>query len=583
MNTYFCFVIYGTDQKYYKGLVDNLEIISNMKPLPSVIINYDKDINEEYINLLKSISFVQLFKIEDYLLPDYKMCSRLLNIDNIPLNSYIFCRDADSRITKRDLWCIDEFIKSECRLHIIRDHYYHKQKIMGGMCGFHVTADMPNFKSIFLEFMKSSSIKKEYGFDEAFLSNKIYELFKADEIKIHSSIIGHSGEKISIIKLEHEDDYDFIGNVYNIDNNSQYAYSTYINYKHLQWLEAQNQLELILFNQKYISLDTYKWEDRQNIYILFLNAALKLGRLETCLKLASDFPTIVINDNIINTSNKIIELARQQNYNIIATSDINREPDTNELIIYYGNYPHSIECLPNLSRKIYRHPIYFKDIIHSRIEYNQCWNSISTIYILNLEERVDRYYNILVELCKVHAPLDRIYHYKAQKTSYTGDRQQDAYIGATINHLEVAQHFIKSHNETCLVLEDDITFISNITKVFDSLTVFFNKSIEYDICFLAYSKYGDVRRYDEDLLLSYQLCTTSSAYLLNKTYAPLIESSLKTGVDEMIAGKSPNIYCCDRYWAILQKRNKMFLFKNKLAFQAITYSDIVKSINYTFD
>ena len=200
-----------------------------------------------------------------------------------------------------------------------------------------------------------------------------------------------------------------------------------------------------------------------------------------------------------------------------------------------------------------------------------------------MEERRDRYFNILVELCRVQVPLNRIYHYKAQKTSYTGNRTQDAYIGATNNHLEVVQHFIKSGNRHSLILEDDITFISDTNHIHKSITEFFSSPVVYDITFLAYSKYGPFKKHNDLLSLSYQPCTTSSAYLVNSDTAQLIENCLQIGVEQMKLGQPSHIYCCDRFWACLQNRNKMFLFRRKLAFQAITHSDITSNINYAFD
>ena len=47
----------------------------------------------------------------------------------------VFFRDADSRMRERDRWCMAEFEKSDKSLHIIRDHFWHKSRIMGGAWG----------------------------------------------------------------------------------------------------------------------------------------------------------------------------------------------------------------------------------------------------------------------------------------------------------------------------------------------------------------------------------------------------------------------------------------------------------------
>ena len=575
---YFSFCIYGTKTLYYEGLLKNLDVISKISPLPNVLIGHSNDILEEYKMKYEKYNFVKLIKINEEF-NEYTMCSRLLQLDTIERPSYVFCRDADSRVSERDIWCIQSFINSGCKLHIIRDHFYHKQKIMGGTCGLFLDSYSINFTEMFRKAIVSfSNINKSYGFDEHFLSNEIYNLFTPDTIFIHSNCIGLIGENINNIECTQKDDTDFIGNVYDANDIAEFTYSSYITHPHLEWLSQNEQWKLIVNNRKYIAHLPNKYD----MSLFILNAALKAKDLTVCLEYCKEFEYLLIDENLIKETNKVLELAKECKYEIVATSDITRKPNDNEFVICYGQYPHSIECLP-ISRMLYRHPLYFCDVNHTKVEYNKCWDPVSTIYILNLEERRDRYLNVLIELCRVCAPLNRIFHYKAQKTFYTGNRSCDAYIGATNNHLDAVTDFIKSGNKHCLVLEDDITFISDTDCIYKSMTDFFNNPLEYDVCFLSCSKYGDIRKYNNLLSLSYQACTTSSAYFINSHTAPLVENCFKVGVNEMKLGKPSYIYCCDRYWAILQSRNKMFLFKRKLAFQTITHSDITNSTNYAFD
>jgi hypothetical protein len=583
---FFSFCIYGNKPIYYEGLLRNLDIIANInKPhQPQVLIGHGADILPEYKDKYETYPFVKLIKIADEF-NEYTMCSRLLQLDTLPHPSYVFCRDADSRISPRDIWCIQSFINSQRKLHVIRDHYYHKQKIMGGTCGFLLEGAALNFTELFRKSMiEFANLNKAYGLDEYFLSNMIYSKFTPQEIWINSNCIGHLGEHINIIDFPQKDDTDFIGNVYNPDESAQFTYSNYISLNHLEWLASNQQWELILQNIQ-IVLNSIDLTQKPNVIKSLLDKALQSQNLAACLRICEHYEFLTINEQIILETNRILGLAANQGYAIVATTDINRKPvdAIKEIIICYGQFPHSIECLPTTKHILYRHPLYFSNIKHTQVEYNPCWEPISTIYILNLEHRQDRYYNILVELCRVQAPLNRIHHYKAQKTVYTGDPTQDAYIGATDNHLEVTRDFIKSGNQYCLILEDDITFISDIDHIFKSLTEFFNDPPDFEVCFLACSKSGLIKKYNDLLSLSYQECTTSSAYLLNNVTAAEAEYCFRVGVIEMKRGNSPNRFCCDRYWAILQHRNKMFLFKRKLAFQTITHSDIKNSINYAFD
>ena len=101
----------------------------------------------------------------------------------------------------------------------------------------------------------------------------------------------------------------------------------------------------------------------------------------------------------------------RNNKKVIATFDCNREPETDELIVVYGNYPDWHYSMP-FSSKMYRHITLFWDIPHDKVEYHPCWEKVDQIYIINLEKRHDRYVETLLELAKVQAPLHRIIHHK---------------------------------------------------------------------------------------------------------------------------------------------------------------------------
>jgi hypothetical protein len=52
-----------------------------------------------------------------------------------PTYDVVCVRDADSRIHERDRWCIDHFLDSPYSLYTIRDHPWHRYRIMGGLWG----------------------------------------------------------------------------------------------------------------------------------------------------------------------------------------------------------------------------------------------------------------------------------------------------------------------------------------------------------------------------------------------------------------------------------------------------------------
>jgi hypothetical protein len=561
MNT-FCFCIYGTKAKYTQGLVENLQSIQTLFPSFHTVIHYAPDVPESYLEQYRSFPNTILEPITT----EIPMMSRILSWK--PHITY-FVRDADSRVTLRDASCIKEFLASNKMAHVVRDHYYHKNRIMGGMFGIRVPADW-NLQALWMAWKQTQPILPPYGTDEKFLQEVIYPLIK-DNMLLHTNVVAYLDETPTLIPVEQTSDTDFVGNVY--DPHPTFGYKQYITPEHIQFLYSQNQHILLTYISKSFPFDTVPWEKQFPLIEIFYIANYYTHNYDQCQLWLSKYKFHPVNEHTIHNSSFLIPALKKT---IIASFDPSRVPAEGEFIIQYGEYPHTIDCLP-YSNICYRHPLYFNQVKHDRIEYHLCWESIEQIYILNLEERKDRYMHILVELCRMQAPLHRIYHYKAKKGP------EGPYIGATQNHLDVTTHFLEHNYKHCLVLEDDFLFHSHTTKCQTQLMNFFKRSYEYQICFLAYSKYGKIEPHDDLVARSFQACTTSSAYLLNSKTAIKIQECFQTGITEMKRGQPSVVYCCDRYWTKLQVEPGFFVFADKLGYQRITHSDITNKVNYNFD
>jgi hypothetical protein len=272
----------------------------------------------------------------------------------------------------------------------------------------------------------------------------------------------------------------------------------------------------------------------------------------------------IIAHNLFNSNYLIPMLGK-----VVASFDPNREPAEDEVVIVYGTYPDWHRALP-ASRKMYRHVSLFKQINHAVVESHPCWDSVDIIYVLNLEERVDRYYETLCSLARVSAPLHKVHHYKAQKDGLP------PYAGATKNHTDVMEHFNASEHKTCLIVEDDIVFTDDISRVHSSVTEFFKRGYEYSICFLAVSRIGNREPVDDLLSISKQECTTSSAYFLHKPTSSDVYRIAKEGLDHMIASSGADAGgCIDRYWC---SKVPLHFFKDKLAFQRPSYSNLMRTV-----
>jgi GR25 family glycosyltransferase involved in LPS biosynthesis len=187
------------------------------------------------------------------------------------------------------------------------------------------------------------------------------------------------------------------------------------------------------------------------------------------------------------------------------------------------------------------------------------------------------------ELCRIGAPLHRIYHYKAKKESITGQKLLDSYLGATKNHLDVTKHFLDNGYENCLIVEDDVVFTSNINQHKQDLATFFSRKYAFDICFITCSKYHNYQVHDDLLSLSKQECTTSSGYILNRDTAQRVLDCFVEGYDKMLATGDYNTYVCDRYWTKLMPDNRVFFFNNRFGYQRPSWSSIESQHRCNFD
>ena len=262
---------------------------------------------------------------------------------------------------------------------------------------------------------------------------------------------------------------------------------------------------------------------------------------------------------------------------VVASFDPTREPKEGEVVIVYGDYPDWHHGLP-ITNKLFRHPSFFSQVTHDVVESNPCWDSVDIIYILNLETRSDRYMETLSSLARVAAPLHKIHHYKAQK-----DASMSAYAGATKNHLDVMVHFNQTPDlKQCLVLEDDIVFTSDVSRVWTSVAEFFRRPYDYTLCFLAISRIGPREPFDDLLSRSRQGCTTSSAYFLRKPTSQEVQRVVQEGFDIIVKGQDSNYTgVIDQYWCY--HLPLIHFFKDKLAYQRPALSNLVGAVVANLD
>lgn len=112
-------------------------------------------------------------------------------------------RDSDSRISQREVRCVEEWLKTNKKYHIIRDHERHYDfPVLGGMWGIRGTPIVEK-NSIF----QFSSDKNAYLVDQIWLAKKMWQ-------EIQHDVCIHGYKEIEWMKNTRPP-LDFIGQGYN--------------------------------------------------------------------------------------------------------------------------------------------------------------------------------------------------------------------------------------------------------------------------------------------------------------------------------------------------------------------------------
>ena len=131
-------------------------------------------------------------------------------------------RDCDSRISIRDEIAVNEWINSEKKFHIIRDHPKgHRYLINAGMWGAKGNS-IPNFSELMSTYIQKNTRKRDCTVDQRFLADVIYKLIVSD-LFVHDEFFNYEGISIKIKRSRCLDEFAFIGEI--IDEHGRFRCS----------------------------------------------------------------------------------------------------------------------------------------------------------------------------------------------------------------------------------------------------------------------------------------------------------------------------------------------------------------------
>lgn len=188
---------------------------------------------------------------------------------------------------------------------------------------------------------------------------------------------------------------------------------------------------------------------------------------------------------------------------------------------------------------------------------------IEKVVYINLERRTDRREH-MEKMTSVFG--DKVIRFSAIEHT-------PGNIGCSMSHIAVLKMALDQEWKNVLILEDDAMW-----NKFDIGYPILKKlaAEPYDVILLG----GGTTSFYPD---TYKLVSsqTSTAYLLNNHYIPILLENFETGLKKLLDTNVKYLYSLDMYWKRLQARDNWFIVSPSLMYQTPSYSDIEnKNVDY---
>ena len=200
------FALWGNNPTYNIGAIKNAEIALTFYPdFECWFYIHQESVPIETINNLKQLSNVKIIFKDGDLDKCKPMCWRFEAIDN-PLVEIMMSRDTDTRILLREQLAVEQWLKSNKLLHIMRDHPHHNFVILGGMFGTKKIVNISSWSKII------NNINQQYfrDYDQSFLNDYIYPLIK-DNCLVHTSFKIYTNENCKRFPISYCKEFKFVG------------------------------------------------------------------------------------------------------------------------------------------------------------------------------------------------------------------------------------------------------------------------------------------------------------------------------------------------------------------------------------
>ena len=199
--------VWGSNPSYSIGALKNIELAQQIFPEWTCRIFVDGTVPTHYVEQMLEYTNVELAQLDnDHLYGAFwRFYSMFQNEDDI-----VISRDSDSRLSIREKKCIDEWLESDKKFSIIRDHHRHYDwPMLAGMWGMRGKLNDEVFS-----LMEKYAQTHSYTVDQVFLKDVVWPIAEKDSI-IHGFL------EVEWMK-ETRDLNHFIGQGYDENDNPLY-------------------------------------------------------------------------------------------------------------------------------------------------------------------------------------------------------------------------------------------------------------------------------------------------------------------------------------------------------------------------
>tara|TARA_R110001592_G_scaffold361902_2_gene674023 strand:- start:388 stop:1068 length:681 start_codon:yes stop_codon:yes gene_type:complete len=198
--------LWGNDDRYLVGAIRNVEQAKEMFEDWVCRFYIDKDVKTSFVEELSKFESVEIVQVTANRNFDGMFWRFFAASDNDV--DVMLSRDTDSRFSLREVHAVKEWLESDKKFHIIRDHPYHNVSIMGGMWG--CKKGVIDIGTL----LKGWTSYERKGCDQDFLGQLVWPIVK-DESMIHDEVTNLLSNNTFKIP---RDGYNFIGDAIGADD-----------------------------------------------------------------------------------------------------------------------------------------------------------------------------------------------------------------------------------------------------------------------------------------------------------------------------------------------------------------------------